>query len=136
MTSKLLLRIAASMMFLHTIGHTIGAITWKNPPNVAVGQVINGMEDDHFDFMGRSVSLGAFFSGYGFIMILVLIATCLILWFISDETKSPLTIKLLTVLTVFLLAMGIIELIYFFPLPAILSLVAGFCTLIARFRIK
>ena len=136
MSSKLLLRIAATMMFLHTIGHSIGALTWKTPPNAAVGQVIKGMEDNHFDFMGRSVTLASFFEGYGFTMILVLISTGLILWFISGEAKSPLIIKLLTVLPVFLLGMGITEFIYFFPLPGVLSSIAGICTLIARFRMK
>jgi hypothetical protein len=136
MSSKLLLRIAATMMFLHTIGHSIGALTWKTPPNAAVGQVIKGMEDNHFDFMGRSVTLASFFEGYGFTMILVLISTGLILWFISGEAKSPLISKLLTVLPVFLLGMGTIEFIYFFPLPAALSTIAGICTLIARFRMK
>jgi hypothetical protein len=136
MSSKLLLRIAATMMLLHTIGHSIGALTWKTPPNPAVGQVIKGMEDNHFDFMGKSASLAAFFEGYGFMTILVLISVSLILWFISAEGKSPFTIKLITVLTVFLLAMGTVEFIYFFPLPGILSTIAGICTLAAGFRMK
>jgi hypothetical protein len=136
MSGKLLLRIAATMMFLHTIGHSIGAFTWKNPPNMAVGLVIKGMESIHFDFMGRSVTLGSFFDGYGFIMMMVLIATGLILWFISGEAKSPLVTRLLTVLTVFLLGMAVIEFIYFFPLPAVLSSIAGICTLIALLRMK
>ena len=136
MSSKLLLRIAATMMLLHTIGHSIGALTWKTPPNPAVGQVIKGMEDNHFDFMGKSASLAAFFEGYGFMTILVLISVSLILWFISAEGKSPLTIRLITILTVFLLAMGTVEFIYFFPLPGILSTIAGICTLAAGFRMK
>ena len=136
MSSKLLLRIAATLTFLHIIGHSIGAFTWKNPPTAAVGQVIKGMEDNHFDFMGRSVTLAAFFDGYGFTMILVLISVTLMLWFISAEGKSPFTIKLLTVLCVFLIGMGIVEFVYFFPLPGVLSSGAGICTLVARFRIK
>ncbi|HZY40130.1 MAG TPA: hypothetical protein VFE53_25935 [Mucilaginibacter sp.] len=136
MSSKVLLRIAATMMFLHTIGHSIGALTWKTPPNAAVGQVIKGMEDNHFDFMGKSVSLAGFFEGYGFNMIIVLISVTLILWFISGEGKSPLTSKLLTVLAAFLLTMAIVEFIYFFPLPGALSSIAGICTLGARFQIE
>jgi len=136
MSSKFLLRIAATMMFLHTIGHSIGALTWKTPPNAAVGQVIKGMEDNHFDFMGKSVTLAAFFEGYGFTMMLVLPAAGLILWFISGEAACALTVKLAWVLAVFLLGMGIIEFIYFFPLPGVLSSIAGICTLLAVFRIK
>jgi len=36
MRPKLLLRIAAGLMFLHTIGHSFGASTWKDAPNAAV----------------------------------------------------------------------------------------------------
>jgi uncharacterized membrane protein len=67
---------------------------------------------------------------------MVLIATGLILWFISGEAKSPLVTRLLTVLTVFLLGMAVIEFIYFFPLPAVLSSIAGICTLVAVLRMK
>jgi len=136
MSSKLLLRVAATMMFLHTIGHSIGALTWKNAPNPAVGQVIRGMEDNHFDFMGKSASLASFFEGYGLTMILVLISITLILWFVSGEAKTPFTTRLLGVLAVFLFAMAIVEFVYFFPLPGVLSSIAGICTLVARFRIK
>jgi uncharacterized membrane protein len=83
-----------------------------------------------------SASLAAFFEGYGFMTILVLISVSLILWFISAEGKSRLTMRLITVLTVFLLAMGTVEFIYFFPLPGILSTIAGICTLAAGFRMK
>ena len=37
MKPKILLRIASILMLLHTAGHTMGALTWKEAPNAAVG---------------------------------------------------------------------------------------------------
>lgn len=54
------LRIAGGLMLLHTLGHTLGALTWKQAPNARVAAVISGMQAEHFDFMGKPVSLGGF----------------------------------------------------------------------------
>ncbi|MDB4923306.1 hypothetical protein [Mucilaginibacter sp.] len=81
---KIALRIAAVLILLHTLGHTMGALTWKNAPNVRVAAVVTGMENEHFDFMGRSLTLASFFNGYGFIMIGVLLLISILLWLLSS----------------------------------------------------
>jgi hypothetical protein len=136
MTAKLLLRIAAILMLLHTIGHTIGAITWKDAPNPAVGLVVSGMQSQHFDFMGRSVTLAGFFEGYGFILIGVLLLISVFLWMFSSQSTNPLTKSLLTVLAAFLLVMGVIEYIYFFAFAAAFSFLAGLCSVVALVVMK
>lgn len=133
MKPKLLLRIAAILMFLHTIGHTFGALSWKNAPNSFVGQVIAGMQKNHFGFMGRSVTLASFYEGYGYMMILVYLLSSILLWLLAADSNNPLSAKLLPVLSVFLLLIAIIEYIYFFPFAAAFSLLAGLCTLFALF---
>lgn len=130
--SKLLLRIAAVFMLLHTAGHTMGALTWKEAPNEAVGKVISGMQAEPFDFMGRSVTLASFFDGYGMIMIPVLLLTSALLWLISGESGNRLAVGIATLLTVFLLLMAVLEYIYFFPFAATITLLAGICALFAR----
>jgi hypothetical protein len=132
MKAKVLLRIAAVLMLLHTLGHTMGALTWKEAPNASVGAVINGMQNEHFDFMGRSVSLGSFFDGYGFSMIGVLLLVSLLLWLLSVEPNR----RFMLVLGLFLLSLAIIEFIYFFPLAAAFSLLAGVSTLLAYGKSK
>jgi hypothetical protein len=129
MKPKLLLRIAAILMFLHTIGHTFGALSWKNAPNPLVGQVIAGMQKNHFEFMGRSATLASFYEGYGYMMILVLLLISMLLWLLAAESDSRLSSKLLPVLAVFLLLIAVIEYIYFFPFAAALTSLAGLCTL-------
>ena len=117
-------------MLLHTAGHTIGALTWKQSPNARVAAVINGMQTEHFDFMGKSVSLGSFFEGYGFTMIGVLLLLTVLLGLQSAAPDR----KMLLPLSLFQLFMGSIELIYFFPFAAVISLLAGTFTLYAYFK--
>jgi len=133
MKPKILLRIAATLMFLHTIGHTIGAFSWKEAPNAAVAQVVNGMQTIHFNFMGRSVSIGGFYEGYGFTMIVVFLLLSLLLWFLSAQAHNPFSVKLTWLLGVSLITIGVLEYIYFFPFAAAFSLLAGICTVSALF---
>jgi len=127
MKPKILLRMASSLLLLHTMGHTIGALTWKQAPNARVAAVISGMQNEHFDFMGRSATLGNFFGGYGLINIGVLLLLTALLWLLSTEPN----LKFVLLIGLFLLFMGTIELIYFFPFAAAISLLAGIFTLLA-----
>ena len=102
MHPKLSLRIAAILMLLHTIGHTIGALTWAMPPNPQVGQAITAMQTAQFEFMGRHTTLSAFYSGYGIVMIFVLLFFTILLWLLSNKPMKSLL--LLTALFLTLLA--------------------------------
>jgi len=133
MKPKILLRIAAVLMFLHTTGHTLGALSWKDAPNAAIAQVVKGMLANHFNFMGRSASMGSFYDGYGFTMILVLLLIGIMLWVLSSQTNNNLAVRFTQLLGVFLLMMGVLEYIYFFPFAAAFSLLAGICTVWALF---
>jgi hypothetical protein len=132
MKAKILLRVAAVFMLLHTFGHTVGALTWKQAPDPAVQRVVDGMQQEHFPFMGRQVSLGAFFDGYGFSMIAVLLLVTLLLWMLSTAPVS----RMILVLGFFLLFLGNIEFIYFFPFAAAFTLLAGISTLFAYQKSK
>jgi len=128
---KHLVRIAAALMAIHTLGHTMGALNWKKNPNENVNLVINSMRTTYFDFMGRSTTLGQFYEGYGLIMILVLALISLQLWMLSDETGNPKAVKILTFIAVFLILMAGLEYIYFFPMAAAISFLAGVCVIIS-----
>lgn len=130
MKPKLLLRIASAIMLLHTLGHTMGALGWKDAPNPAVKQVIDGMQNNHFDFMGRSSTLANFYAGYGYIMIGVLLFITILLWQLSNTPLRPIAITL----CILLLFMAVLEYIYFFPMAAAFSLLAGLATLIGGSR--
>lgn len=125
MKPKLLLRIAAAVMVLHTIGHSIGALTWKQAPNKAVAEVIAGMENNRFGFMGRQVTVAMFYSGYGFALIVVLLLISVTLWLAGGNATDRMTRKLLPWLIGFLVCFSVIEWIYFFPMPAVMSMAAA-----------
>ncbi|HEY5745652.1 MAG TPA: hypothetical protein VIU12_06230 [Chryseolinea sp.] len=128
---KHLIRIAAALMAFHTLGHTMGALGWKEAPNENVKVVIHGMLTTHFDFMGRSATLGQFYEGYGLTMILVLALISLQLWTLSDDTSNLKATKMLTFMAVFLILMASLEYIYFFPFAAAISFLAGVCVIIS-----
>lgn len=127
MKPKILLRVASVIMLLHTLGHTMGALTWKDAPNAAVKQVIVGMPGNRFDFMGRSVSIGDFFAGYGYSMIGVLLLVSILLWLLSVEPNK----RFVLAVGLFLLFLSVIEFVYFFPFAAAFSLLAGIASLSA-----
>jgi heme A synthase len=89
-----------------------------------------------FPFGGTSRSFADYYNGFGYILSVVFMMIAITLWMVSGETKSgekfPKKIVFITAFT--LLAMGIIELLLFFPFVMILSLVAGALTLFAGFR--
>ncbi|MDN5285533.1 MAG: hypothetical protein JWR38_1807 [Mucilaginibacter sp.] len=129
---KIALRIAAVLILLHTLGHTVGALTWKNAPNVRVAAVVTGMENEHFDFMGRSLTLASFFNGYGYSMIGVFLLISILLWLLSSAPVR----SMILLLGLFLVILAIIEFIYFFPFAAAFSLLAGISTLFAYQKSK
>jgi hypothetical protein len=130
MNAKLFLRIAAVVMLLHAVGHTMGALSWKKAPNTAVAQVINGMQNQHFDFMGRSASLADFYNGYGISMIFVLLLVSVLLWLLAANPVK----NMLVTLGLFLLALAVCEYVYFFPFAAAFSLTAAICVWLARLK--
>ena len=130
MKPKLLLRIAAALMLVHTVGHTFGTIGWKKAPNAEVGNVINGMENVHFKFMGRLSTIGDFYEGFCVSMILILLLMVVLLWLLSTRIQYP----IVAALAVFLLLLAVTEYIYFFPFAATVSLLAGLCTGLALVR--
>lgn len=124
---KTRLRIASVIMFLHAIAHTIGALTWKNAENPDMQRVVDGMVSTRQDFMGRAITLGSFFDGYGFVMIGVLLLVSILLW-LGPGRRTTLLLSL------FLLYLGICELAWFFPLAAAFSLAAGIISLYTYFK--
>ncbi len=127
MKPKILLRVASLMMFLHMIGHTIGALTWKKDPDPSIQQVVNDMISHKFIFMGALRSVGDFYEGYGMTMIFVLLLMTVLLWQLSSiSIKYPFpATRLLIPISLSLLAIALMEFIYFFLLAASFSLIAG-----------
>lgn len=125
------IRIAAVLMFLHTIGHTFGVFGSK-APNPTIARIEQDMAQNFFPFMGRSASLGIFFQGYGVIIILFLLFTSLVIWWLANQTESELGAKLLLLSFLYLSALALMEIIYKFPV--FLTIPAAICLLVALLR--
>ncbi|HTR31190.1 MAG TPA: hypothetical protein VMH27_18090 [Puia sp.] len=130
MKPKILLRVAAALMLLHTIGHTMGALGSGMPDNPRVGAVLTGMRTEHFDFMGRSATLAQFFDGYGIILIFVLLFVSVQLWMLGGRPVK----RMLIGMGLFLSVMAVCEYIYFFPMAAVFTLLAAVCVWLALAR--
>jgi len=137
MNPKVLLRIAAILMLLHAIGHTIGALSWKKTPDAAKQAVIESMTAHKFPFMGVERSMAEYYDGYGFACTLALLLITAVLWITSNVTPHSISLvkNILFVLSFILLAWGIDELIFFFPFAAAFSLLAFLLTLVATLRL-
>jgi hypothetical protein len=121
---KILLRIAAIIMLLHNVGHTIGHVGWKNETAEVNRRAIDAMVSNEFDFMGERSSYARFFDGYGYAGTITLLLAMVVLWMLSGN-QSVLAKQLAFVMAIFLLSWAIMELMYFFPFAAAFSFVAA-----------
>ncbi len=138
MKPKLLLRIAAIIIFLHAIGHTMGVYTWKDPNSQVPGELIKQMIEQKFNFMGKSASMGSFYEGFGYASTIAMLLVVSILWIIGTaaEKNASLSAKLLWPIAAFLFLLGIDEIIYFFPLAVAFSFIALLLTVVSIFKLN
>jgi hypothetical protein len=125
---KILLRIAAVIVLLHNVGHTIGHVKWKDAPAEVNRRAIDAMTSNEFEFMGERSTYARFFDGYGYAGTLTLLLAMVLLWILSG-VESELSKRLSLVTGIFLVSWAVMEYLYFFPLAAGMTLVAAILTL-------
>jgi hypothetical protein len=138
MKPKILLRIAAILIFIHSVLHTYGFNTWKEAPDATYKTIVDGMTGHKFPFMGAVRSLGDFYEGFGYASSIALFLIAIVLWLVSGETdrSANLSKKIIYAVGIALVAWGIDELIYFFPFAASITLAAAVLTLLSGFVMK
>jgi len=138
MKPKILLRIAAILIFIHSVLHTYGFNTWKEAPDPVYKTIVDGMTGHTFPFMGATRSLGNFYEGFGYAGSIALFLIAVVLWLVSGETdrSANLAKKIIYAVGIALVAWGIDEIIYFFPFAASITLAASVLTLLSGFVIK
>jgi hypothetical protein len=135
MKTKLLLRIAAGLMVFHALGHTRAIATWQNPGSAVPAELIEKMQTIHFSFKGNDSTMAAFYSGNGYAATILLLLIAALLWIVSDwENKAAVKLLWPAALSVILLA--VIELIYFFPLAVIISLITAGLVFFSIFKLS
>jgi hypothetical protein len=136
MKPKILLRIAAVLMFIHCVLHTIGFSGWKT--DTANKTVVQAMTGPKFPFMGVNRNMGEFYDGFGYASTIALVLIAASLWIVSGElgSKSSLAKKMTLTLAIILALWGIDEIIYFFPFAVGISLLSSLCTFWAYFALN
>ncbi|HEY4195522.1 MAG TPA: hypothetical protein VGM63_08300 [Mucilaginibacter sp.] len=129
MKPKLLLRIAAILILIHGVLHTMGFSQWKQDTEPAKHEMIKLMTGPKFPFMGTSRNMGEYYDGFGYGVSITLLLVAILLWIVSGElsTNPSMAKKVIIVLSFALLAWGIDEIIYFFPFAVSLSLISSIC---------
>ncbi len=129
MKPKLLLRIAAILIIIHSALHTLGFSGWKQAPDPVERQVIQQMTGHQFPFMGATHSLADYYEGFGYGCSIALFLIAAMLLIIANDLlfNMSLSRKVIITLGIALLFWGIDELIFFFPFAAGLTLVACVC---------
>jgi hypothetical protein len=133
MKPKLLLRIAAILILVHGVLHTMGFSQWKQDPDLTKREMIKLMTGQKYPFMGTERNIGNYYDGFGYAASVALILIAVLLWIVSGEASAnpSLAKKVIVVISVALLAWGTDELIYFFPFAAGLTFVASICGFVA-----
>ena len=138
MKSKLLLRIAAALMLLHGIGHTFGVATWKNPDgDIAkqIPEVVRLMQSESVNFMGINSTMAKFYDGFGYCGTIFLLFLAVLLWVIACR-KDKSAIKILWVTCGAIVALAVLEMIYFFPMAWMFCLISAVLIVVSIFQIK
>ena len=135
MSTKILIRIAAAIMLLHSFGHTFGLLTWQDPNGDIPYDVVQKMQTVQFSFMGKDGSTMAdFYSGASYCGTLLLLLIAVLLWTLSDRNDKS-AIKQLWIISTAIVFLGIIELIYFFPFAVSFCVVAAVLLFFSLFKL-
>jgi hypothetical protein len=138
MTAKFLLRIAAVLMLIHLIGHSIGHSGWRKDTDPAKQDVIRLMTGPKFPFMGVERSMGDYFDGYGYIASVNMLLIILLLWICSNHiaARDRLVLQTARTLGILLVITSLLEFIFFFPFAAGTTLLTGLIVIGAGLKKK
>ncbi len=128
MKSKVLSKFAIAFASLLLVGHIIGTVVWDKPDDEKMKTVVNSMKTVSAPFMGATKSMADYYTGNNILIIGFHLVLIFILWLsfkqINSSQRTEFT-KILYVLAAIYLIFAIIDFIYFFPLPVIVSLITS-----------
>jgi hypothetical protein len=138
MKSRTLLFISLGFIAFHIFGHTMGHFTWKEVNDPVLTQTIREMYSHKFQFMGTDQSLGGHHDGFSILFEILLLTFAALTWYVARAVGTVATTlkPVLLIMALALLACGVVELIYFFPLAGGSSIIAGALQLLVYFREK
>lgn len=131
MKPSVLYRIAAVLLVLFAVGHTLGFHTTK--PEWGVGPLITSMREIHFVVQGFSRTYWNFYIGFGLFVTVLLLCAALVSWQLGtlpDETLLLMRV-IAWALAVCLALVTILSWRYFFIAPIVFSMAITTCLILA-----
>ena len=131
MKASTLYRIAAVLIVLFAVGHTIGFL--QHGPEWKVEALLASMKSIHFNIQGFNRSYWDFFVGFGFLVTVFLLFAAVLAWQLGSVARETLA-QLRTVAWGFAMtfvAITILSWKYFFASPLVLSSLITVCLILA-----
>jgi hypothetical protein len=124
-------RIAAVLMLLFDVGHTVGFR--QSDPKWGVDTLISSMRSIHFDCQGFSRTYWDFYVGFGLFVTVLLLFAAVLAWQLSGLPAGTLALMRGTAwaLALCFLAVTILSWRYFFIVPLGFSIVITVCLIAA-----
>jgi hypothetical protein len=135
--ATILYRIAAVLLILFAVGHTLGFLSFK--PDSAEGQAVrDAMNSVRFDFNGSRYSYGDFYKGFGLMVTAYLLFSAFLAWHLSGlASVQPGSIGWLAWMFVAAqMACLVLSVMFFFLLPTLISAALVVCLAWAAWLVR
>lgn len=124
-------RIAAVLILLFAVGHTVGFL--QSDPEWKVDSLLSSMKSIHFGIQGFSRSYWDFFVGFGLFVTVFLLFAAVLAWQLGGLAMETL-VRMRGIAWVFALCFVVITVLswrYFFALPIVFSFLITVCLILA-----
>jgi hypothetical protein len=132
--ASLFYRIAAVLILLFAVGHTIGFL--QSDPSWGVDSLLASMKSIHFNIQGFSRSYWDFFVGFGLFVTVFLIFAAVLAWQLGGVATETLA-RMRLIAWTFALCFAVVTVLswrYFFAIPLVFSFVITVCLVLAAWR--
>lgn len=136
MTSSLFYRIAAVLILLFAVGHTVGFL--QSDPSWGVDSLLSSMKSIHVNIQGFSRSYWEFFVGFGLLVSVFLLFAAVLAWQLGGVAAEALA-RMRVIAWAFALCFAVITVLswrYFFALPLVFSILITVCLSLAAWISK
>lgn len=131
MKPSLFYRIAAVLILLFAIGHTVGFL--QSDPSWGVDSLLASMKGIHFNLQGFSRSYWDFFVGFGLFVTVFLLFAAVLAWHLGGLATETLA-RMRLIAWAFALCFVVITILswkYFFAIPIVLTSLISLCLIVA-----
>ena len=136
MPRTLLIRIAATLVLVTCLSHTVGTFITVPPEQVAMHATIATMKATMVPMpVGAARSYMQILDGNNLCASLFLLVCAALLFSIASLPSAPFTNRVILIAALALAGFAIVSAMYFFPIPTIFTGLASVLAIIARYRL-